>query len=857
MLYLKEHKQLPFQDPSLPLEKRLKDLLARLTPEEKISLLHSMAPAIPRLGITEYHHGNEALHGVIRPGKATVFPQAIGLASTWNPKLVFQVATAISDEARAKHHAAGGRIVCRHGGLLTFWSPVVNMARDPRWGRTQETYGEDPYLTARMGVAFVKGLQGDDPDYLKTVATPKHYAANNEEHNRFHCNAKISERTLREYYLPGFQACIIEGKAYSIMSAYNAINGIPCSANEKFLKAILRDEWGFEGYVVCDCGALSFLLEEHHYPATFEEAASMAINAGVDLECGDKHIFKNYLKKALSQGLTDGETLNKAAARVLKGRFRLGMFDSPQRVSYAKIPYNVVGAKKHTDLALQAARESIVLLKNESVKGEKLLPFQRSQIHSIAIVGPNTDRCQFGDYSGIPVHEPISPLKGLLSQAGKEIDIHLVKWLFHKKGQFEIIPAENFFSSDKATTTSGLRGEYFNNENLLGEPTYIRIDPTINFDWSGAMPDPNIVSKQFSVRWTGKLISHISGGHYLSVICSGGFRLYLNSQLLIDRWGDTFTETEKILVDLKAGEYHSICLEVFSNYNNVRISLKWCPPANEDFTREIYAARNCDVVIAVLGLDTTIETEGLDRITLDLPKEQKILVQEIIKVNPKTVVVLKNGSPLSINWISKNVSAIIEAWYPGEQGGNAIAEVLFGDFNPGGRLPITFYTSVEQLPPFDDYEISRGRTYMYLKEAPLYPFGYGLSYTTFEYSNLRITHPAAKKKDSVSASVDVENTGAFDGDEVVQVYIRHFESSVIQPIRQLKGFQRLHLARGEKRKVGVTIPVKALSFYSKEEKKFIVESGNYEIQVGASSSDIRLKDCFRIPSVYNGQELKK
>jgi beta-glucosidase len=691
----------------LPTKARVADLVSRLTLGEKVSLLSETAPEIPRLGIRRYYHGNEALHGVVRPGKATVFPQAIALAATWHPDLIQRVATAISDEARAKDNENNGEMAGtefggRYCGPLTFWSPTVNMARDPRWGRTAETYGEDPHLTGRIGVAFVKGLQGDDPDYLKVVSTPKHFVANNEEHNRFECRAEISERTLREYYLLGFRACVVEGRAQAIMSAYNAINGVPCTGNKRLLTDLLRDEWGFDGYVVTDCGAISHMVDRHQHVETPEEAAALAIQAGVDLECGSfgtiEQVLQKHLIPALQQGLVTQRAIDDAVTHVLTARFRLGMFDLPERVPYTQIPFDVVGCPAHVELALQAARESIVLLENRALDGQTLLPLDPASIRSLAVVGPNADVCRFGDYSGKPANQPVTPLDGILATAGERVQVVHVPW-----------------------------------------------------------------------------------------------------------------ET-----------------------------------AQASFHREIKAAAQCDVVVAFLGLDRDIEREGRDKPDLDLPQGQQALIREVYGANPRTVVVLVNGSPLSIDWIHRNVPAIVEAWYPGEQGGNAIAQVLFGEVTPAGRLPLTFYRSAEQLLPMDNYEVSEGRTYMYLREKPLYPFGHGLSYTSFAYSDLDIQPKRAGPTDTVTVSVGVENTGERDGDEVVQLYVRDVASSVRQPLQQLRAFQRCHLGRGESKTVTMPLAVRDLAFYDAESGTWTVEPGAFEIRVGASAGDIRLVERLQV-----------
>ncbi|RPJ86353.1 MAG: beta-glucosidase [Acidobacteria bacterium] len=857
----------PYLNYRLPVDARVRDLVSRLTLEEKILLLSETSPALDRLGIKRYHYGNEALHGVVRPGKATVFPQAIALAVMWNPELLKTIATAISDEARAKHNDSKGvmdkRVLGgRANGLLTFWSPTINLARDPRWGRTPETYGEDPFLTSRLAVAFVRGLQGDDPRYLKVVATPKHFAANNEEHNRFECNAVISERTLREYYLPGYEAAVKEGRAHSIMSAYNAINGIPCTANRWLLTDVLRGEWGFDGYVVTDCGAISHLYDRHKFVRTPEEAAAAAINAGIDLECGSwctiPYVFKKYLLKAREAGLVSADTIDRAVTNVLRQRFKLGMFDPPEQVPYSVLTAGTVGSPKHLELARQAARESIVLLKNGDYQGKKLLPLDLGQIKSIAVVGPKANVCEFGDYSGNPANPPVTPLDGIRRRVGAR---HVGWAATGQTGTPVVIPEHQLFPFGGRAGESGLRGEYFANTELAGQPS-VRVDPRINFDWMNLPPDPIFTGDSFSVRWRGKLNPVLSGQYRLILTSDDGVRFRLSGRLLVDAWeaparldapGSDWTppaprkkyESEVVL---NAGQAYDVELE-YRNQGKAFIRLEWLPPPvppGGRFVREEQTARQSDVVIAFVGIGTDTGMEGLDRRTLDLPPDQELFLRKMFAANPRTVVVLINGNPLAVNWADQNVPAIVEAWYPGEQGGKAIADVLFGDYNPAGRLPLTFYRSVDQLLPFDEYEVSKGRTYLYLAGDPLYPFGFGLSYTSFEYRNLKLSTRGLEEDGRLHVSVDVKNAGDRDGEEVVQLYVRFLDSRVKRPIHALKAFRRMAIPRGATRSVPLELMARDFAYYDEAAKKFTVEPGRIEIQVGASSRDIRLRETVAI-----------
>ncbi|MFH1539936.1 MAG: glycoside hydrolase family 3 C-terminal domain-containing protein [bacterium] len=857
----------PFRDYNLPVGERVSDLVSRLTLEEKVRLLVHSAEGVPRLGIDTYYYGNEALHGVVRPGNFTVFPQAIALASTWDPELITKITTAISDEARGKHNQLGGKTP-PSSGLLVFWSPNVNMARDPRWGRTPETYGEDPYLTSRIGVAFVKGLQGNDPKYIKVVSTPKHFVANNEEHNRLRCNPQISERTLREYYFPGFKACVTEGHAQSVMGAYNALNGIPCNANKWLLTDVLRGDWGFDGYVVTDCGALSSMVSEHKYAKTSEESAAFAVNAGVDLECGGGQVLKNSLISAIKKGLTTEETVNRALTNVLRLRFKLGMFDPPEMVPYNKIPGSVVGSEAHRELALRASRESIVLLKNAETNGEPFLPLDKNKIKSIAVVGPNAAVARFGDYSGWPTYPPVTPLDGLRNKVGDKTEVNYAKWIAAPEEEnFVMTPGENL-RPGTGSDERGLKAEYFTNSKLEGEPETVRIDRSVDIDTLNKPPDPAIPERgPFSVRWSGKLAPSMTGIHNLSMAVEGSARLYLDGKLILEKkskekfvfksgeaignyeLSQNTDKRESALAMLEAGKEYDIRIEYIHAKGKAVARLEWIAPTVdvvEARAGEMKMIKNSDVVIAVMGISTDLEREGMDRPDLDLPYDQTEYVKQVMSANRNTVVVLISGTSLSINWIDENVPAIVQAWYPGEQGGNAIADVLFGDYNPGGRLPLTFYKGVEDLPPFDDYEVPKGRTYMYFEGKPIYPFGHGLSYTEFEYGDLVIDRKEVGAEDSVTVSFNVTNAGGRDGDEVAQLYVRDVESIVKQPLKKLRGFERVHLKKGETKKISIPLEMSDLGFWDEKTKQFIVEPGEFEIQVGASSSDIRLMDSITV-----------
>ena len=822
--------KLPYQDETLPIEKRVDDLLGRMTVDEKIDLMRATSPANERLGIAKYYHGNEALHGVVRPGNFTVFPQAIGLAASWDPDLLYKVTTAISDEARARWNELGeGKLQKNQfSDLLTFWSPTINMARDPRWGRTPETYGEDPFLTGEMGTAFVKGLQGNDPRYLKVVSTPKHFAANNEEHNRFECDAEISEKQLREYYLPGYEALIRRGKAASIMASYNAINGIPSSANPWLLTKVLRDDWGFEGYVVSDCGGPSTLVEDHHYVAKKETAAALCLLSGLDLECGDNY-YMEPLKKAYQLGMVKDEDIDRAARRILTARMRLGIFDSGKDNPYTKISPDVIGSEEHQALALEMAKEAIVLLKNE----KNMLPLKKGKVRSVAVVGINAASCEFGDYSGTPASTPVSILDGIKTAAAKEkIKVNFAPWKTAADGMEMIAP--EFFPN-------GLKAEYYSGTELKGQAK-TRTDQWINFEPNNQAPDPFLPASPLSIRWTGTLKPSVSGEYEFSFTSDDGCRLWIDGKLVIDAWGGHQVRSDNVKINLEAGKEYQLKAEYWNNLDYAVAKLSWRPPVLDGQGRiALYGkagemAAKSDVVIAVMGINKTIEREGKDRDYLTLPADQQEFLQELYHINKNIVLVLVAGSSLSILWEDKNLPAIVNAWYPGEKGGTAVADVLFGKYNPAGRLPLTYYNRIEDLPPFDDYDITK-RTYKYFEGDVLYPFGYGLSYSTFRYSNLKVED----KGENVEVSFTLKNIGKYDGDEVAQVYTRLPEYEGKAPIKELRGFKRVHLKKGETKTVTIPVRREDLRYWSESQGKFIIPEGLPEVMVGASSADIRLK----------------
>ncbi len=827
---------LPYQNSGLAIEDRVNDLVSRMTLNEKVEQMLYNAPAIERLGIPAYNWWNEGLHGVARAGRATVFPQAIGLAAMWDTDLLHRVATVIADEARAKHHDAvrNGRRGIYEG--LTFWSPNINIFRDPRWGRGMETYGEDPFLTGQLAVEFIKGMQGDDPHYYKTIATPKHFAVHSgPEPDRHVFDAVIDERELRETYLPHFRDAVVEGKAQSVMCAYNRFRGAPCCGSSELLQKILRDEWGFDGYVVSDCWAIKDFYTTHKVVTSAPEAAAVALKAGTDLNCG---VSYDSLGVAIRMGLVSEALVDLSIKRLFTARFKLGMFDPPYRVPFANIPISINDCKEHRKIALEAARKSIVLLKNEN----SLLPLSKN-LKSIAIIGPNANDVEvlLGNYNGIPT-APVTPLEGIRNKVKSKTKI------FYSRGcnvaenvpSFEVIPSSALINQRGTSKKNGLFAEYFNNNDFIKNPAVIRIDSAVDFNWWDQPAVKGLRADSFSVRWTGSLVPPISGRYSVGLSVLGGSKLYLDDSLLVEVSDRHIVLTQWKDVEMIAGQSYKIKIEFWDRRADASVRLLWSKPNPRLKEEAIEAAKQADAVVMCLGLSPRLEGEemdvdvpgfaGGDRVNIGLPKIQEDLLKDIANTGKPIVLVLLNGSALAINWAAEHIPAIVEVWYPGQAAGSALADVLFGDYNPAGRLPITFYKSVDQLPPFDDYRMKE-RTYRYFTGEPLYPFGYGLSYTTFDYSNLRFSAKGVQAGESLSVSVDVRNTGKRAGEEVVQLYIKHVDASVPVPLRSLQGFRRIFLKQGEKKTITFLLTPRQLSLIDVNNKR-VVEPGTFEISVG-------------------------
>jgi beta-glucosidase len=844
---------LPFRNPDLPIDQRVHDLLGRLSVQEKIGLLGMKNPAIPRLGIPAYHWWNEGLHGYARSGTATVFPQAIALAATWDPDLEHKIADVISTEARVKNNQAiaknKGDTAIYQG--LTIWSPNVNIFRDPRWGRGQETYGEDPFLTGRMAVAFVEGLQGDDPHYLKTVATVKHFCVHSgPEELRHKFDAAVSERDLHETYLPAFEAGIREGHAQSLMSAYNAVNGVPMPANKPLLTDLLRGEWGFTGAVVGDVDTVGdiFGRGSHHYVDSAAEASALAIKAGNDLCSGSTY---SALPDALKRGLCTEADIDLALRRLLTLRFKLGQFDPPERVPYRSIPDSELDSPAHAQLALQAAREALVLLKNDGS-----LPWDVKSIKTLAVLGPTADdhSALVGNYNGTPSH-PITILDGLrkrLEPLGVKVDysaaIPLVNG-FRENGH-ALPDGVLFTSADRKT--AGLCGEVFDNATFSGQPTATRTDAQVNFSWQGGKDVAGIPAHNAHLRWTGVLVPDKTGDYALAITFVGVAQLYLDDKAIAGevKAGDPGSvRTRSAGVHLEAGHAYAIKIEFNQGESDStgRITLGWRGPG--DLDAALAQAAVADHIILTLGITPGLEGEEMkisadgfshgDRTSVLLPQVQRDLIDKVAALHKPFIVVLTNGSPLSFDVTKPN--GVLDAWYYGESGGQAVAEAIVGDINPGGHLPLTFYKSDSDLPAFTDYSM-KNRTYRYFTGTPLFPFGYGLSFTTFQYENVAST----MDDKTIKLDVKVKNTGSRDGDAVVQVYANAVHPPVSMPREWLVGFARHHLAAGESGDVSIGVPRDRLRRWDDHAHHFVVDPGSYQFRIGSSSADTPLTTDFQI-----------
>ncbi|PAP75045.1 hypothetical protein BSZ37_00555 [Rubrivirga marina] len=830
----------PYRDPDLAEDARVDDLLSRLALEEKTDLMSNATPGVPRLGLPRYDWWSEALHGVANAGHATVFPQAIGLAAMWDAPLHEEIAGVIGIEGRAKFNGYKGTPL--EGQIfrgLTFWSPNINIFRDPRWGRGQETYGEDPYLTSRLGVAFIRGLQGDHPDYLLAAAGAKHFAVHSgPEPLRHDFDASPSERDLYETYLPAFEAAVREADVEIVMPAYNAVYGVPASISP--LLYGLLDEWGFDGHTTSDCGSVGDLHQTYRVAADGAEANALALKAGMNVRCGGE---SGNLREAVRRGLVTEAEIDAGLAPLLRTMVRLGFFDPEEQVPFNAIAPSLNDAPEHGQLALQAARESLVLLKNDGV-----LPLDPSQLNRVAVIGPSATSVPVlvGNYNGVP-SAPVTVLDGLraaLEPAGVEVTYaHGVEYADRSQ---EVRPiAFGWF-----------HGEYFDNPDLAGEPAATRTERPLNFDVGsreryGALP-PGVPERGASALWNGHLVTTLDGDYELVVKGRGGFRLWIDGEAVIDSWtapaGQEGEMREvRVTTRLPDNAELPLRLEYTQGDGPLAVSFEWnTPPPASGVDEALALAEAADAVVYVGGISAQLEGEqmpvdyagfdGGDRLAIELPALQQDLLEALVATGKPVVFVSLSGSAVAMPWADENVDAILQAWYPGQAGGTAVADVLTGRYNPAGRLPVTFYRSTADLPPFEDYDMA-GRTYRYFEGDPLYAFGHGLSYTTFDYANLRASAPTLE--DSITVSVDVTNTGAVTGDEVVQLYVAVPASAVARPVKELRGFRRITLAPGETQTVTFPLTAREVAYWDPEADAWAVEPGRVEVQVGAASDDVR------------------
>jgi beta-glucosidase len=847
-------------NPNLPAQERAIDLVHRMTLAEKASQLVNQARPIPRLKVPAYNFWSEALHGVISNG-TTEFPEPIGLAATFDAAGVQAMGTDIGVEARVRHMVAD-----RQGGNATdgldFWAPNLNIFRDPRWGRGQETYGEDPYLTGRMGVAFVTGMQGDDPRYYRVIATPKHYAVHSgPEPTRHFADVDVTKHDELDTYEPAFRAAIAEGKAGSIMCSYNSINGEPGCANQFLLQDQLRGKWGFQGYVVSDCDAVKDIFTGHHFRPTQAESAAISVIRGMDSDCADgmsnatrdDKDFQPFID-AVQQGYLPESAVDTAVARLFTARIKLGLFDPPEMVPYNKIDEKEMDSSEHRAYALKLANESLVLLKNDGT-----LPIKQGT-KKIAVVGPLADQTTplIGNYAGQPTHI-VSVMDGLHAEF-PNATITFVPGTQFLRNDGDPVPDSVLTNADGRPGLKAEYGEYRGGRPGPGAasataPFATRNEPNINLTENN-LPSQAAGKTSFSVQWSGFLTPPDSGDYLIGLRAQGSARLTVDGKQVAMAGRSNGTDSRVGRVHLEKGQKVALNVNYSSNDGHRHVQLIWAKVTNVPSPEAITAAKNADVVIAVVGITSSLEGEempvsepgflGGDRTSIDLPAPEEALVEAVVATGKPVAVVLMNGSALAVNWINDHANAVLESWYPGEEGGAAVAETLSGKNNPAGRLPVTFYKDLTQLPNFEDYTMA-GRTYRYFKGKPLYPFGYGLSYTTFKYSDLKIPQQPVDAGSTVAADATVTNTGSRAGDEVVQLYL-NFPDVKGAPAIALRGFQRIHLDTGESRTVHFELKNRDLGMVT-EAGNPIIAPGEYTISVGGGQPDTaapRVSGHFRV-----------
>jgi len=829
------------------LDAKIEGIIARMTPAERIAQLQDRAPAVPRLHIAAYNWWNEGLHGIARNGYATVFPQAIGLAATFDPDLLHQVGDVVSTEARAKFNPHAGADAARYAGL-TIWSPNINIFRDPRWGRGQETYGEDPFLTGVLGVQFVRGIQGEAEFYRKADATPKHFAVHSgPESIRDGFNSVVSQHDLADTYLPAFHQLTSEAHADAMMCSYNAINGTPSCANPTLLHDRVRAVWGFPGYVVSDCDAVDEVTEYLHYTSDHAHGAAASLKAGVDLDCGSTY---GHLNESLAQGLIAVSDVNRALHRLLLARFKLGMLQPEACSPYAKIAADEIDSATHRAIALRAAEESIVLLRNDSLQnGEPLLPLNLRG-RRIAVIGPSAELLSVieANYHGT-AHHPETLLDGLRRVLPKDAQITYAQGSTLAKGVTVPIPSTAF-------ATGRLRAEYFSNAALSGEPALVRQDSRVDFDFDHVSPLAEEVESSstavYSVRWTGALTPPAAGNYRLRVVmdrcfdCKGhdGYRLWVDGKKVLEDDGTKSKVSDAITVDWNDTHPHPLRLELLHTGEDQGIHLEWEAPAEAQLADGIAAASQADVIVALVGLSPELEGEALqikipgftggDRDTLDLPEAQRRLLAELGKLHKPMVIGITSGSPVATGNVTAAMTtplALMQLWYAGEEGGHALADLLTGQVSPSGRLPVTIYRSVNDLPAFTDYSMIH-RTYRYFDGEVEYPFGFGLGYASFRYSAPQVSRQTLTVGESLRIHAKVTNTSHRAAEEVAELYLIPPQTAGA-PRLTLQGIQRIHLNAGESREVEFTLTPRQLSLVDAEGKRAI-RSGTYRVAVGGA-----------------------
>ncbi|WP_449387620.1 glycoside hydrolase family 3 C-terminal domain-containing protein [Chryseobacterium lineare] len=845
----------PFRNSKLPVEQRIDNLLGLLTVDEKIGMMMDNSKAVPRLGIPAYGWWNEALHGVARAGTATVFPQAIGLAASWDVTEHLKTFEMISDEARAKYNKSFDEAAKtgRYEGL-TFWTPNINIFRDPRWGRGQETYGEDPYLTASLGVAAVKGLQGNDPDYFKTHACAKHFAVHSgPEWNRHSYNAEISHRDLYETYLPAFKALVQQGNVREVMCAYNAFDGQPCCANDFLVSDILRGKWKYDGMVVSDCWALAdFYQKKYHGTHPDEKStAADALKHSTDLECGDTY---NNLNKSLANGLITEKDIDASMRRILKGWFELGMLDPKSSVHWNSIPYTVVDSEPHKQQALKMAQKSIVLMKND----KNVLPLHKNS-KKIAIVGPNADDglMQLGNYNGTP-SSIVTILDGIKSKLPNTE-------IIYEKGSEVADPSsrtslyQNFLS--RKNGEKGMNVEFFNNNEFKGTPANISVNKTgISYNsFGGTQLAPNVGRENTSAKISGIFKSPYTGDVIFSASTSDIYTLFVDGKEIATRKGPDARHPSEFPVKMEKGKEYQIELRHSQKGKYVSISFEVYRKDPVNFAAVKEKVKDADVIIFAGGLSPSLEGEemlvnaegfrGGDKTNIELPKVQRELLAELRKTGKPVIFVLCTGSALGLEQDEKNYDALVNGWYGGQAGGTAVADVLFGDYNPSGKLPVTFYRNIEQLDNalsktskhqgFENYDM-QGRTYRYMTEKPLYPFGHGLSYSTFSYGNATLSKNTISTDENMTISIPVTNTSGRDGEEVVEVYVKRNNDS-LAPLKTLRAFQRVAIPSKASKTVELTLSADSFMFYDEKADDLVSKPGDYTILYGGTSADSGLK----------------